>query len=143
MKKVCDHFIALKPEKVANFIKKTQVRCSFQKHVSTEYNLCLQCGETRCDTSEEYFCSQQHSETNKHYVVLKIMAMQVYCFHCERYIDDLIVDGKGNKNDRKKVEKTVELREKIILMTEKYLATHNLEKKKKESRKKVESFSQN
>ena len=69
-------------EKIGNFIKKTQVRCSNQKHAAKEYNLCLNCGETRCDSSEEYVCSEQHSQSNRHYIVLKLLSQQLYCFHC-------------------------------------------------------------
>lgn len=88
MKKQCEHFLALRPEKVANFIRKTQIRCSSHKHVSSEYNLCLNCGETRCDTSAELKCSEQHSQANRHYVVLKLLSMQIYCFCCEKYVDE-------------------------------------------------------
>lgn len=128
MKKACDHFLALKPEKVANFIKKTQVRCSFHKHTSSDYNLCLSCGETRCDVSPDN-CSQQHSDVNKHYVVLKLISFQIYCFYCGRNIDDILLDFEGAKSEARKVEKTYDLRDKIISLAEKSLTNKHDRKK--------------
>lgn len=84
MAQLCEHVLNLKVEKIANYFSKSSLRCTGnKKHTTGPQDICLTCGETRCQEFENLPCSYQHHYGTKHPMIYRIDQQEIYCFVCK------------------------------------------------------------